>query len=250
MTLLKTISVVPAAGQGKRLSSGERNKGQRIKGLPKALLPLAGKPMVCWVMEALIQTPIVDGIVMVIPPSHRTDFEGVRRAFEGRKPCWLVDGGEDRQQSVWNGLQALPPDTEWVIVHDAVRPLVTPQLVIAVWEAAREIGSAAIAALPCTDTVKRSLDGVLIAETLDRQQIWLAQTPQVFAADLLLAAHQQALDEGYTATDDATLVERMGAPIRLVPGDPTNLKVTYPTDLLLAEFLLKMRATRSTDTAP
>lgn len=236
-----TISVVPAAGLGKRLKSGGRGTGDEGRDLPKALVVVAGKPMVGWVMEALAQTPIVDGIVLVIPPSHRLAFEQCCQALALQKPVWLVDGGDDRQQSVWHGLKALPPETEWVIVHDAARPLVTPELVIAVWEAAREIGSAAIAALPCAETVKRSLDGVLIAETLDRQQIWLAQTPQVFAADLLIAAHEKALADGFTATDDATLVERMGAPIRLVMGEPTNLKVTYPADLLIAEAFLRAR---------
>jgi 2-C-methyl-D-erythritol 4-phosphate cytidylyltransferase len=95
--------------------------------------------------------------------------------------------------------------------------------------------------LPCAETVKRSLDGVLIAETLDRQQIWLAQTPQVFAADLLIQAHQQAIADGFSATDDAMLVERMGVPVRLVVGEPTNLKVTYPADLLIAEAFLRAR---------
>lgn len=236
-----TISVVPAAGLGKRLKSGAGDTEQGTKDVPKALVTIAGKPMVGWVMEALEQTPIVDGIVLVVPPSHHSEFERCCQALALRKPVWLVEGGEDRQQSVWHGLKALPPETEWVIVHDAARPLVTPALLVAVWEAAREIGSAAIAALPCPDTVKRSLDGVLIAETLDRQQIWLAQTPQVFAADLLLAAHEKALADGFTATDDAMLVERMGAPIRLVMGEPTNLKVTYPADLLLAEALLQGR---------
>ena len=236
-----TISVVPAAGLGKRLKSEGRGTGDEGRDLPKALVVVAGKPMVGWVMEALAQTPIVDGIVLVIPPSHRLAFERCCQALALQKPVWLVDGGDDRQQSVWHGLKALPPETEWVIVHDAARPLVTPELVIAVWEAAREIGSAAIAALPCAETVKRSLDGVLIAETLDRQQIWLAQTPQVFAADLLIQAHQQAIADGFSATDDAMLVERMGVPVRLVVGEPTNLKVTYPADLLIAEAFLRAR---------
>ncbi|GBC97782.1 2-C-methyl-D-erythritol 4-phosphate cytidylyltransferase [bacterium HR17] len=227
-----TISVVPAAGLGRRLNP--------TTPVPKALQPLCGKPLISWVMATLERVPVIDGIVVVVPPGNGAAFEALRQREGWQKPCQFVDGGADRQQSVWQGLRALPPETEWVIVHDAARPLVTPALVLAVWEAAREIGSAAIAALPCTDTVKRSLDGALIAETLDRQQLWLAQTPQAFAADILLTAHEQAIQEGYTATDDAMLVERLGVPVRLVLGDPTNLKVTYPTDLCVAEALLKL----------
>ncbi len=223
-----TTSVVPAAGRGTRLGLN----------LPKALIPIAGKPMIVWTITALEQTPIVDAIVIVAPSEFIGEFEHLRSENKWRKVVAIVAGGNDRQQSVWNGLQAMPSETEWVIVHDAARPLVKPSLIVSVWEAAQEIGTAAIAALPCSDTVKRTLDGVLIAETLDREQIWLAQTPQVFAADLLKEAHEQALKDGCSATDDAMLVERLGVPIRLVLGDPTNIKITHPVDLALAEALI------------
>jgi len=224
-----TTSLVPAAGRGTRL-------GQT---LPKALIPLCGQPMVAWTVAALERTPVVEAIILVAPPDSLDDFEELRRENGWQKVTAIVPGGADRQQSVWLGLKVMPTETEWVIVHDAARPLVTPSLIIAVWEAAQEIGTAAIAALPCTDTVKRSLDGVVVAETLEREQLWLAQTPQVFAADLLHQAHEQAIKDGCVATDDAMLVERLGVPVRLVMGDPTNLKITYPTDLLLAEALLR-----------
>lgn len=199
------------------------------------------KPMIVWTITALEQTPIVDAIVIVAPSEFIGEFEHLRSENKWRKVVAIVAGGNDRQQSVWNGLQAMPSETEWVIVHDAARPLVKPSLIVSVWEAAQEIGTAAIAALPCSDTVKRTLDGVLIAETLDREQIWLAQTPQVFAADLLKEAHEQALKDGCSATDDAMLVERLGVPIRLVLGDPTNIKITHPVDLALAEALISGR---------
>jgi len=223
-----TTSVVPAAGRGTRLGLN----------LPKALIPIAGKPMIVWAVAALEQTPVVDAIVIVAPSEFIGEFEHLRSENKWRKVVAIVAGGNDRQQSVWNGLQAMPSETEWVIIHDAARPLVKPSLIASVWEAAQEIGTAAIAALPCSDTVKRTLDGVLIAETLDREQIWLAQTPQVFAADLLKEAHEQALKDGCSATDDAMLVERLGVPIRLVLGDPTNIKITHPVDLALAEALI------------
>lgn len=223
-----TTSVVPAAGKGIRMNSD----------LPKALTSIAGKPIITWTIEALEQTPVVDAIVIVAPEDFLTTFERLKHENGWQKVAAIVPGGEDRQQSVWNGLQAIPSETEWVVVHDAARPLVKPSLIVAVWEAANEIGTAAIAALPCTDTVKRTLDGILIAETLDREQIWLAQTPQVFAAELLKEAHEQAIKDGCLATDDAMLVERLGVPIRLVWGDPTNIKITHPSDLALAEIFL------------
>ena len=228
MICLMTTSVVPAAGKGTRLGSI----------LPKALISIAGKPMIVWTITAFEQTPVVDAIVIVAPSEFISEFEHLRSENKWRKVVAIVAGANDRQQSVWNGLQAMPSETEWVIVHDAARPLVKPSLIVSVWEAAQEIVTAAIAALPCSDTVKRTLDGVLIAETLDREQIWLAQTPQVFAADLLKEAHEQALKDGCSATDDAMLVERLGVPIRLVLGDPTNIKITHPVDLALAEALI------------
>ncbi|MCS7264430.1 MAG: 2-C-methyl-D-erythritol 4-phosphate cytidylyltransferase [Armatimonadetes bacterium] len=223
-----TTSIIPAAGRGTRLNSS----------LPKALIPVVGKPMIVWTVEAFERTPIVDKLVLVAPNEFISKFEQLSRENQWQKVAAIVAGGSDRQQSVWNGLQAMPDETDWVIVHDAARPLVKPSLIVAVWEAANEIGTGAIAALPCSDTVKRSLDGVLISETLDREQIWLAQTPQVFSVDLLIEAHEQAIKEGYSATDDAMLVERLGIPLRLVMGDPTNIKITHPIDLLLAEAII------------
>ncbi|MGQ9461602.1 MAG: 2-C-methyl-D-erythritol 4-phosphate cytidylyltransferase [Candidatus Fervidibacter sp.] len=226
-----TTVVVPAAGKGTRLGPS----------LPKALIPILNKPMIVWTVNALEQTPIVDAIVVVAPDDAINEFENLREENGWQKVTAIVVGGTDRQQSVWHGLRAMPNETEWVIVHDAARPLVKPSLIVAVWEAAQEIGTAAIAALPCTDTVKRTLDGVLIAETLDREQLWLAQTPQAFAVGLLKEAHEQAIKDGCTATDDAMLVERLRVPVRLVMGDPTNIKITHPIDLLIAEALLRER---------
>ncbi len=230
MISLTTTSVVPAAGKGLRLGSP----------LPKTLIPLQGQPIIHWTVKALEQTTIVDTIVLVAPPDALDTFERLRREAKWQKVTAIVPGGDDRQQSVWKGLQAMPSETEWVIVHDGARPLVTPELITAVWEAAVEIGTAAIAALPCTETVKRSLDGAIVTETVNREQFWIAQTPQVFAAELLKEAHQKALQDGFVGTDDAVLVERLGIPVRLVMGDPKNLKITHPVDLLLAELVLRI----------
>ncbi|MCS7192265.1 MAG: 2-C-methyl-D-erythritol 4-phosphate cytidylyltransferase [Armatimonadetes bacterium] len=226
-----TTSIVPAAGKGIRIGSN----------LPKALIPIAGKPMIFWTVAAFERTPVVDAVVLVAPENFTEEFERLRKESKWEKVIAIVSGGADRQQSVWNGLQAIPKETDWVIVHDAARPLVKPSLIVATWDAAQEIGTAAIAALPCSSTVKRTFDGILVAETLDREQIWLAQTPQVFEADLLREAHEQAIRDGCSVTDDAMLVERLGVPIRLVFGDPENIKITYPIDLAIAEALINSK---------
>ncbi len=237
-----TSAVVPAAGKGTRLKTANLPNHRVPKDMPpKALIPLLGRPMIWWTVKALEETPIVNAIVLVAPPDALDAFERLRRECGWQKVVTIVPGGEDRQQSVWHGLQALPAETEWVIVHDGARPLVTPALITAVWEAAVEIGTAAIAAIPCAETVKRSLDGVIIAETLSRDQLWLAQTPQVFTAEVLKDAHLQAIKDGFVGTDDAVLVERLGVPIRIVLGSPTNIKITHPTDLPIAELLLRDR---------
>jgi 2-C-methyl-D-erythritol 4-phosphate cytidylyltransferase len=146
-----------------------------------------------------------------------------------RTPLTVVAGGRTRQDSVWLALQAVPDDAQLVVVHDAVRPLITAKLVDAVVAAAATSG-AAICALPVAETVKR-VRGDLVESTLDRSELWAVQTPQAFRADLLREAHEKARRDGIVGTDDAMLVERLGHPVRVVPGLPENVKITTPEDL-------------------
>ena len=148
-------------------------------------------------------------------------------------------GGPERQDSVRLGLAALPAEIVWVAVHDAARCLVSVAEVEAVIRSARETG-AAILARPVTDTVKRVRDDA-IEETLDRSLCWVAQTPQVFRADLLREALDKAAAEAFVATDDAQLVEAIGEPVYIIEGDPTNLKVTHAADIQLVELFLHAR---------
>jgi 2-C-methyl-D-erythritol 4-phosphate cytidylyltransferase len=148
----------------------------------------------------------------------------------------LIDGGERRQDSVAAGIERCGRD-EWITVHDAARPLTPPHLFRAVLDAARADG-AAIAGVPCVDTVKQVLNGHVQA-TLDRSSIIAAQTPQSFSADVLRRAHLHAATHGITAGDDAALVEAIGEPVTVVPGDPRNFKITFPQDLVLLRSLLE-----------
>ncbi len=150
-------------------------------------------------------------------------------------PVKIVAGGAERGDSVWNGLAALAPDVGTVLVHDGARPFVTADVITRVLEAAR--GGGAIAAVPVADTLKRVQADRWITETVERATLWQAQTPQGFPRRLLLRAYGRARTEGRSGTDEAELVERLGASVRVVLGSPTNVKITRPEDFPLAEAL-------------
>jgi 2-C-methyl-D-erythritol 4-phosphate cytidylyltransferase len=160
----------------------------------------------------------------------------------------VVAGGAERQDSVYNALRRLPLDCEWVMIHDGVRPFASSRLLKETLETAR-IDGAAIAAIPSTDTVKR-VKGELVLETLPREQIWLVQTPQVFRKEIILRAYDEARMRGWTGTDDASFVERMGIPVAVVRGERSNIKVTTPEDLSWAAWLLADRSSSSSGAKP
>jgi 2-C-methyl-D-erythritol 4-phosphate cytidylyltransferase len=216
------LLLVAAAGSGARLGRGE----------PKALVRLAGRPMLVWVFDALAPLSF-DRAVVSVPPDRLEDFAAVAG---GRAS--VVPGGATRAESVRRGFEALAPaDADYVCIHDAARPLVTAAEARAVIEAARE-GGAAIAAMPLADTVKRvEASRRTIAETLDRSTLWAAATPQVFRADLL----RSALSRGREATDEAALIEAAGHPIAVVPVSRLAFKITTAEDLSLAEAWLASR---------
>ncbi|HEY7573718.1 MAG TPA: 2-C-methyl-D-erythritol 4-phosphate cytidylyltransferase [Thermoanaerobaculia bacterium] len=217
------LLIVAAAGSGARLGRGE----------PKALVSLAGRPMLVWVFDALAPLSF-DRAVVSVPPDRLEDFAAVAGAR-----ALVVPGGATRAESVRRGFDALAPaDTDHVCIHDAARPLVTAAETRAVIEAAR-VGGAAIAAMPMADTVKRvEPSGRTIAETLDRSTLWAAATPQVFRVDLLRAA----LARGGEATDEAALVEAAGFPVTVVPVSRLAFKITTAEDLALAEAWKAWRA--------
>jgi 2-C-methyl-D-erythritol 4-phosphate cytidylyltransferase len=209
-------------------------------GQKKQALLLAGQPVLRWTIEALEATPSVHAIVVAVPAEDVADWQ--RRLAGLSKVGTVLVGGAERQESVRLGLAAVPDEVEWVLVHDGVRPCVTPELVARVVDEAAEHG-AAIAALPVSETIKRGAAG-WVKETVERDGLWAVQTPQVFRAAVLREAHRRAVAEGIAGTDDAALVERLGVAVRLVPGRSDNLKITRPDDLPLAEALLARKRSR------
>jgi len=194
-------------------------------GAHKQFAVLGAKPVTAWSVSAC--RSVADAVVVVLPPGHLQDHFGADVA---------VAGGATRAASVRAGLAAVPGDTAVVVVHDAARPLAAPRLFADVVAALREPGvSGAICAVPVTDTLKRVHgDPTVVGETVERHGVVAVQTPQAFAAGVLRAAHAPGDD----ATDDAALVESLGATVRVVPGDPFNVKLTVPEDLVWAEHLL------------
>ena len=196
------------------------------------------KPILLRAAEAF-EASSVDALVVVVPGDRTQE---ARRILDGlRKPCQVVAGGERRQDSVMQGLRLAPAGFDGVVlVHDAARPLLEPALIDAVAAAARDSG-AAIPVLGLADTIKRVQDGRVV-ETLDRSVLFAAQTPQGFRISLLLAAYQKAEADAATVTDEAMAVERLGAPVAVVPGSARNRKLTTPEDLAWAESELAARA--------
>lgn len=227
---MRVVAIIPAAGAGRRMGSA----------VEKQFLPLRGIPILAHTLRVFDKSPVIDGIVLVVAPQQRLALESeVLGPYPCEKLLRVVDGGPERQDSVANGLRATPPECDLVVVHDGVRPLVSIDLLEAVVEAAHHYG-AAIAAIPAGDTVKQ-VESKKVVATLERETIWLAQTPQVFRASLLRKAYEKAAQEQATVTDDAALVERIGAPVHLVHGSPDNIKVTTPSDVVLAEAILAQR---------
>lgn len=212
--------------------------------IPKQFLHLAGKPILAHTLSALANLPLISIIFLIVAEGYIADAgelvsEWRLRQASSMPEISIVAGGTERSDSVYNGLKRLPAECDWVMIHDAVRPFVTPDLIQAVWEGARPTG-ACVAAIPSTDTVKLARDGI-VQTTLSRNEIWLVQTPQVFHKQIVMAAYEKAIAAGWTGTDDASFVERMGATVSIVRGEPTNIKVTTPEDLQWAEWFFSIR---------
>src|SRR6478735_3677813 len=234
----RTAAVIPAAGRGVRLGPGA----------PKALRTLSGTPMLIHAVRALAASRAVSLVVVVAPPDGTAEVKSLldAHALPDRTDFLVVPGGESRQESVKLGLDALPPGHDIVLVHDAARPLVPVDTVDAVIEAVREGAPAVVPALPLADTVKEVEPGAPgeaepVLGTPVRARLRAVQTPQGFDRDTLVRAHESVAVDGEGATDDAGMVERLGAPVVVVPGHEEAFKVTRPLDLVLAEAVLARR---------
>jgi 2-C-methyl-D-erythritol 4-phosphate cytidylyltransferase len=207
----------------------------------KQFLPLGGLPLLVHSLRVFESSTAVDAVVLAVPQAdlHYCRTEIVEpHGFT--KVTHVIPGGKERQDSVRHALAVVDESVDLVVIHDAVRPFVTETMLKQVVEAAAADG-AAIIALPVRDTVKQVGGDHLIERTVDRQPLWLAQTPQAFRRDWLAEAHRKAQTEGLAATDDAFLLEWMGHPVRVVEGSGENIKVTRPEDLVIAEAILALR---------
>lgn len=218
-------AILLCAGRGARLGAD----------VPKATVPLAGRPLFTWSLQALQRSAAIDGIVVVGPVRTLQDLLAASGVGTAKIVAWS-EGGRERRDSVARGLHVLPETFDWVTIQDSARALTTPELVGRVVADALQHG-AAIAAMPVDDTLKRVTLQAIDA-TVPRAGLWSAQTPQVFRRDWLDTAHREVHG---AATDDASLVEACGHPVRVTPGDRLNLKITTPGDLALAEAWLERR---------
>jgi 2-C-methyl-D-erythritol 4-phosphate cytidylyltransferase len=227
---MKITAIIVAGGQGLRMKMPKR----------KQYLELDGLSVLAHTLKTFNACSMISDICLVIPyDDHDYCLNCIVQPLCLLKPLRLVSGGNERQQSVYNGLKSLvmTPD-DIVVIHDGVRPFVTDQHITDCINTARECG-AAILAVPVSDTLKMADDHGMVEKTLDRKSIWAAQTPQAFSFGLIWEAHEAAIRNHWMGTDDASLVEALGKKVRLVHGSRNNLKITTQEDVLLARNLLK-----------
>ncbi|MEW6096000.1 MAG: 2-C-methyl-D-erythritol 4-phosphate cytidylyltransferase [bacterium] len=230
----KVCAILAAAGQGKRLG----------KPIPKAVVMLSNHPMIYYSLKVLSESELIDYILVVVPKEGIAYCQReVVEKYKFAKVDKVIEGGKHRQDSIYNGLKEVLPNTDLILIHDGVRPFVTHQLIEETIADAKEVG-AAIVGVPPIDTIKSINNGQWIEETWDRDSIVMIQTPQAFKYDILKDAYEKAYQDNFYATDDALLVRRLGGRVKLVKGDYENIKITVPHDLLAAEAILKLRESK------
>jgi len=236
---MKVIVIIPAAGLGTRMAPPGPGKGKT-----KQFTELNGTPILIHTLRKFASSAAVSQIVVALRATEIDEFRARLEKEEDilRKPVELVEGGEHRQQSVANALARISASADdIVLVHDAVRPFVSEDIINQVVQATRKYG-AAIAGTPAVDTIKqvdRTSEGALITSTIPRERVVMAQTPQGFRYQILKKAFDEAEADGFLGTDEASLVERSGGEVAVVMGSPRNIKITTPSDMELAEFFLK-----------
>jgi 2-C-methyl-D-erythritol 4-phosphate cytidylyltransferase len=241
---MKVFVIIPAAGLGTRMAPVSTARSHK-KTPSKQFKELGGVPILVRTLRKFVAAPAVYEIIVAL---RKDEIAGFRTQLEKQYPevlgkrMQIVEGGEHRQNSVANALAAIAADPEdLILVHDAVRPFVTPEIIAEVVNAAQKHGSA-IAGWPAVDTVKqvdRTSTGALITATIPRESVVMAQTPQGFRYSILKKAFDDAAGDGFVGTDEASLIERSGQPVAVVMGSPNNIKITTPADMELAEFYLK-----------
>jgi 2-C-methyl-D-erythritol 4-phosphate cytidylyltransferase len=226
-----TNALIVAAGEGQRM-------GGKVK---KQFIPLKGMPLLLYTIKAFEEFEKIGHIYLVLDEGDfRYCMEEIVEKHGIRKVSRLVPGGDRRQDSVWNGLQAMEGNCDIVIVHDGARPFVSSDILKRLTAAMRN-AQAVITAVPALDTVKRVGEGGNVVDTLQRDTLFHIQTPQGFRYDVIREAYRRAMGEGIQGTDDAYFVERMGIEVKVIEGSPLNIKVTTPEDIALARYILQER---------
>jgi 2-C-methyl-D-erythritol 4-phosphate cytidylyltransferase len=220
--------IIPAAGQGKRMRAGKN----------KVLLQLKDIPILIHTLKVFELDEACQGIILAISAGDEDHFSSLLKKYRIKKVTSLVAGGNERQHSVYNGLQAAKKEGI-VLVHDAARPFIEKRVIHELVAVAEKDG-AAVVAVPVKDTIKK-VNNFEVVETIERSSLWAIQTPQAFRVSLLEEAHNLALEQNFLGTDEASLVERLHIPVKIVEGDYDNIKLTTPEDLYFAEAIIKQR---------
>jgi len=228
---MKVVALIPAAGRGSRM--GARQK--------KPYLSLGGKPILAYTLSEFEKCSLIDETILIVSESEiEYSRISIVEAFKFKKVSKIIAGGLKRQDSVWEGLKALKNDYELVMVHDGVRPFVSQEILEkSIYETLN--CEATVVAVPVKDTIKIVSEQGEVLETIDRSKVRVIQTPQTFTHDILKRAYEKAIKDGFYGTDDASLVEKLGIKIKIIPGFYENIKITTPEDLTLGEAILKRR---------
>jgi 2-C-methyl-D-erythritol 4-phosphate cytidylyltransferase len=223
-----TSALIVAAGKSTRMGAQT----------DKLFLPVAGRPLLAHAWQRFDRAPCIGEIILVVRDGLQSEFAELAAKFKFTKPFRLVPGGKERQDSVWNGLQALSPEADIVAIQDAARPCTSLALIEATIQAARQDG-AAVAAQPVADTIKETGDGSYVTCHLDRSRLWAVQTPQTFRVEIIRRALQAVRERGLQVTDDTAACALIGQPVKLVHVPGPNPKVTLPGDVPYVELLLR-----------
>ncbi|KAB7666115.1 2-C-methyl-D-erythritol 4-phosphate cytidylyltransferase [Bacillus sp. B1-b2] len=221
--------IIPAAGQGKRMGVGKN----------KLFLEIDGIPVFIHTLQVFEEDNNCQGIWLVVSPQDKEEMHQLLEKYEIKKIQALVEGGKERQHSVYHAVKRIK-NNSIVLVHDAARPFIQIEQLEILAETAKESG-AAVLAVPIKDTVKK-VQGDLVVETVERSSLWAIQTPQAFRISILKEAHEKAELDTYVGTDDASLIERLGFPVRIIEGNYDNIKLTTPEDLYFAEAILAKKS--------
>lgn len=233
---MKTIAIIAAGGQGKRIESRLwRDEGK----IPKQFLMLKDKPILAHTIDKFERCELIDEIILVVPEDYSNYCsQTIVDKYGFNKVRKVIPGGKERQDSVWSGLKACPNNTSIVVIHDGVRPLIPIDKISESIKICQE-KNAVVLAVPVKETVKR-VEHDSIITTLDRSKLWLTQTPQTFEFKLILDAYEKAKENSFTGTDDSVLVERLGYEVTILEGSYKNIKITTAEDLTIAEKFLEV----------